>query len=276
MTVVRFRLLGIPVNINWSFFLVALFLGWQPGTNAGILAVWVAVVLVSVLAHEFGHALLARRYGAEPSITLYALGGLTSWEADTTWTSSGRRAAVAAIGSAVGFALGGAVYGAVRLDLVRPSTYLMATALGMFVWVNLVWGVVNWIPIRPLDGGQMFEALLETVLPRHGPAVANVLFPATALVGALVAWRMNQLFAALIAGFLFVMEVQRWQARRVVRRPYQGDPGPAPGEGLLFGRPGRPPSPGIVEGRIVESSTVGPEDEPGPEEDDAEGEAPPS
>ena len=69
----RFTLAGFPVQIHWSFFLVAALLGFS--RDLYVLLVWMGVVFVSVLLHEMGHALVGRRFGMHPEIFLYAMGG---------------------------------------------------------------------------------------------------------------------------------------------------------------------------------------------------------
>jgi len=237
----RFRLFGIPVQVNWSFLFVAVFLGWTPQTPIGFLLVWVAVVFVSVLAHEMGHALVARGLGLPAAITLYALGGYTTFPADPRRLTPGRRTVIAAAGSAVGIVAGGAVWLAARANLIHPTTALGRYTLNIFVFVNVIWGLLNWLPIRPLDGGQIFQGLLDTLFPRWGKRIADVLFPLTALAAVFLAIRFGFFFGALLAGFLFFSEVQRWQARRAPSLP-STQTRPLPEGGFLFAPPEEQPS----------------------------------
>ena len=101
----RFRLAGFPVEIHPSFFILAVLLGLGAG-DVRLILLWVAVVFVSILTHELGHAIVGRSYGLQPQIRLYSMGGVTSW-------SSGRRLTprqsilVSLAGPAAGLALGG-------------------------------------------------------------------------------------------------------------------------------------------------------------------------
>ena len=73
------RYFGIPVRAHWSMALVAVLFGVNLASALGLVAGIVAVLafLASILAHEFGHALVARRYGVQTeSIDLWALGGV--------------------------------------------------------------------------------------------------------------------------------------------------------------------------------------------------------
>lgn len=204
--VIRFSLAGIPVVVRPSFWLVAVLLGFTLGDTT-LLFAWIGVVFVSVLAHELGHALTARRYGAQVSIQLTTLGGLTTWQLPQGAMSPGRRALVAAAGSAVGIVLGLAVLGAYLL--VRPAGELAAFLVNMVVWVNVGWGILNWLPIRPLDGGHLLTSFLEIVAPKRGDRIADVVFLVTSILALGAALYLQFLFVAILAGFMTWSEVQR-------------------------------------------------------------------
>ncbi|MET0697122.1 MAG: hypothetical protein ABWZ58_06810, partial [Acidimicrobiia bacterium] len=97
-----FRLIGIPVTIRPSFLLIAALIGFTSRRPLVYLVAWVAIVFVSILIHELGHAITARSYGAEVEIELNGIGGLTSWSVPGKELGPGQRALVAAAGSGVG------------------------------------------------------------------------------------------------------------------------------------------------------------------------------
>lgn len=207
-----FRLAGIPVGIGPSFWLVAGLVGWSWTAGApnrpALILVWVAIVFVSVLVHELGHALVARGFGAEVAIRFTAFGGLTSWRVPGAELSPGRRAAVAGAGSAVGVVLGLALL-AVRAQGVVPETPLTRFVVDSLIWVNLGWGLLNWLPFRPLDGGHLLSSLLEAVAPRAGGRIADAIFLLTALAGLAVAIWLQLIFIALLTGWLALTEITR-------------------------------------------------------------------
>ena len=129
---------------------------------------------------------------------------------------------------------GMAAWGAQFWSLLSPTTpaspYLaFSIGLAAFWQVNLVWGVLNWLPIRPLDGGHIFSGFLEGSLgPKRGSRVANVVFPVFTAAAGWYAWRQGLVFAAFLAGFVLLSEVQRFGAGR---RP---PPQQAPPERFLF------------------------------------------
>lgn len=206
-----FPLFGIPVTIQPSFLLIAALLGLSGGRLA-LLVAWVGVVFFSILVHELGHALTARAFGAEVEIELNAIGGLTSWSAPGEELGPGRRALVAAAGSGVGVFFGGLVWLFDRFT--GPYDQVPAFIISNLVLVNLFWGLLNWVPIRPLDGGHLLTSLLQKVAPVKGQMIANVVFFLTA-VGALAAALWTQrIFLVLLAGWLVMGELTRGRARR--------------------------------------------------------------
>ncbi len=203
---IRFSLGGIPVKVRPTFWLVAGFLGFGIG-DTRLLVVWVAIVFVSVLAHELGHAITARRFGADVDITLTTLGGLTAWRLPQGDMTPGRRAIVAASGSAVGIVFGLAVLGAYLA--LGPAGGTTAFVVTMIVWVNVGWGVLNWLPIRPLDGGHLVMSLLELTVPRRTERIADVIFVVTSVAALAVAVYFRLFFVMALAGLMLWWEISR-------------------------------------------------------------------
>lgn len=167
----RFRLLGIPVGVHLTFLLIVV-LG--PTDSAQSAAVWVGAAFVAILLHEFGHALTARAFGAEGiEVTLYGLGGLTSFS-HAKKISHGRSFVVSAAGSGVGIIAGLVLVGLGRLNVFDGWPVLAVDFLEYFVFVALVWGVLNWVPIVPLDGGHMAEHLIAVFNEEKAPFIAQV------------------------------------------------------------------------------------------------------
>lgn len=199
---VRFALLKIPVAVHWSFALIGiLVLGvYEPAEVVG----WIVGVFLAVLFHEMGHALTARAFGAHPvKITLFGLGGVTTYPADTELTP-GRRFLIAASGSAVGIALGGLLFLARTTDPIAGLFPFGRALVSGFILAGLLWGALNWLPILPLDGGNMAWHALEFVTPRRALRIAKGLTIVTAVVIAYVAivvWdnMFGAVFVALIA-----------------------------------------------------------------------------
>jgi hypothetical protein len=129
----QFRLLGFPVRVDVSFLIVVAMLGAGRG-DLWLMLLWVAVVFVSILVHEAGHASVARAYGCQPSITLFAMGGLTQWSGGPE-LSPLRHVLVSLAGPLAGFALGGLVV-VVWRALPPEAPFLAQLAVRDLLWVN--------------------------------------------------------------------------------------------------------------------------------------------
>ena len=194
----------MPVTVRTSFLLIAAMIGFLGVGSAAETAAWIVIVFVSILIHELGHALTARTYGSSVAIELNGLGGLTRWSAPDGELTPGRRALVAAAGSATGLLFGGLVWLiAARLGPYGP---LVAFILESTIYVNVFWGLLNWLPIRPLDGGHLLESLLEKVAPRRGEMIAKVVFIVTAAAALAFALWFRMIFIAVLAGWLLLSE----------------------------------------------------------------------
>jgi Zn-dependent protease len=154
----HFSLFGIPVRIGLGFWLMSFVFGFRSDRPfaAGVRSAlaWTAIVFVSILLHEMGHALVARRFGAKPSIKLHAFGGLTFTGVNM---SRPRQIAVSLAGPFMGFAFGALVFFLSRKLGIAPNQKWLVDQI---LWVNVGWGIINLIPVVPLDGGHVLAALL--------------------------------------------------------------------------------------------------------------------
>ncbi|WP_165704080.1 site-2 protease family protein [Enhygromyxa salina] len=158
------RILGIPTRIHASFALVLVWIGFSTWSAAhSSLAVlfglgFALAVFTCVLLHEFGHALVARRFGIETRrITLLPIGGVAELERSPSdpraelWIAAAGPAVNLGIAAALalaGFALGSFGAGG-----------LVSVVLSGLVWANLMLGLFNLVPAFPMDGGRVFRAL---------------------------------------------------------------------------------------------------------------------
>ena len=199
----KFPFFGVPVSVHFSFLLVAFFglgacQGWEWRS-------WPGAVFVAVLLHESGHAFTARAFGGTSvSITLFALGGFTAWGASREM-GPGRRFLISAAGSAVGIVAGLAVIGLGRAGALDSLPDLAFTFLESFVWAGLVWGVLNWIPILPLDGGHMLQHGLEVFTPAKAAGIARVVSVIAGVTAAVAAFYYGQTFLAIFVGMITLM-----------------------------------------------------------------------
>lgn len=166
-----FRLGKIPIRIQPSFLLIAVVFGLV-GTDSRILAAWVAIVFVSVLLHELGHAAMGLAFGLSPSIELHMMGGTTSWTGGSA-LSTARRVAISLAGPFAGFGVAAIVRYALGPG-VFPPTPLGAFIYDNLLFVNFGWGVLNLLPMLPLDGGSVMTHLLNAFTGGRGERTARV------------------------------------------------------------------------------------------------------
>jgi Zn-dependent protease len=118
------------------------------GVVPGILAT--IAIFVSILLHEFGHALVARRYGVNTeSIDLWALGGVARLDRESPSARADGMIAIA--GPAVSFVLGVGTFGL--------AVALRSNTLGSIGLINLFLALFNMLPGAPLDGGRLLRAV---------------------------------------------------------------------------------------------------------------------
>ena len=152
MNSLQFRLSGIPVRVEPIFFLVMGFLGWANGYEGVEIAVFLVVGGASILLHELGHATAHRSFGAKPTVTLTGFGGYTLGPVQPR----GKSLVVSLAGPAAGFLA--AIVG-VLLSQVVAGPDLVETGIEILIYVNVLWGIFNLLPILPLDGGHVASDL---------------------------------------------------------------------------------------------------------------------
>ena len=201
---------------------------------------WVLAIFLSVLVHELGHAFAFRRYGLRSSIVLHFAGGLTvpesvSW--GSTWAnvalSPREEIVVSLAGPFSGFVLatllvGGVVVsgGSVAVDWLLGFIPLPAVTslpfggafvtllLAILVSVNVFWGLINLVPVYPLDGGNVARYALLQHDPYDGVRkslwLSVVAGGVMAFVGLVF---LRSMYMALLFGFLAFQSYQSLQSR---------------------------------------------------------------
>jgi Zn-dependent protease len=193
------RVAGVPIGAHWSVLLVTMLLadlmamvllparvgGYPPGVYWAAGAATAVLFLVSLLAHELAHAMVARHFGVGvEGITLWLLGGATQFTGEV----STARAELLISGAgpvASGVVAGlweGAAVGAAALGAPGPVT----VALGWLALVNLVLAVFNLLPGSPLDGGRVLRAILWRATGDRAGATAKAAKAGQALGAALL------------------------------------------------------------------------------------------
>ena len=163
----------MPVRFHFTFvllFVFLIFVGLESSQSALSDVVFVAAVFASVLLHELGHAVVARRYGVRTAeIVLFPIGGLARLEKpprtrEELW--------IASAGPMVNFFLAALILSATSLlrespvggvaSLAEPTDANLPERIALG---NLVLGVFNLLPAYPMDGGR----ILRSILARYRP-----------------------------------------------------------------------------------------------------------
>jgi len=180
------RIFGIVVDLDYSWFLVFGLLTWVLAVNyypvefknwtSGeywLMGALTAIMLfVSVLLHELGHSVVAKRFGIPvPRITLFIFGGVSQIAAEPT--SAAMEFWIAIAGPAVSFALG-AIFWELRPVLASVPP-LLALAKYMAL-MNFGLGAFNLIPAFPLDGGRVFRAIVWAISGNFRRATSIAVF----------------------------------------------------------------------------------------------------
>ena len=229
---VHFSIAKVPVRVHPLFWLISLGFGIMsvpPGIHVFVgVCLWAAAVFVSILVHELGHALVARAYGWPPRIVLHGFGGLALFS--PTRQSRTERILISFMGPGAGFIFGGLILAAIMLT--GHSTQLLpgvgptigsgprfafsGARLELFtlflVYVNIFWGLINLLPVYPLDGGDIAKAILEKVRPRDSWSIALKLSMAAAIVVAIAALALSrQIVITIMFGYLAYTNYQMLQ-----------------------------------------------------------------
>ncbi len=203
----NFRAFGIPVRVHPMFWAVAAALGLRLPLLEHL--VWIGVVFVSVMAHEMGHALAMARFRRSSRVVLYSLGGLTIPVEDGSDALVGwRPAVVAACGPLAGLMLAGLAFFVIPW-IGSSSAGPLGALRYHLIWINLAWGLMNMLPIWPLDGGQLARAVLVHLAGDAGHAAAATLSLLASGAMAVVSWRIGYPLATLFFGYFAVMEWRR-------------------------------------------------------------------
>jgi Zn-dependent protease/CBS domain-containing protein len=168
-----FRLFGFSVRLDWSWLIIFVLLTWSlsagtfpyffPGLQATTYF-WMGLVgalglFFSIVLHELGHSLAARRHGVEMrGITLFIFGGVAEMSEEPP--SPKAELAIAIAGPIV----------SVLISAVCLSTGWLGQAVNVHLsvrgvllylgWINLALVAFNMIPAFPLDGGRVLRAVL--------------------------------------------------------------------------------------------------------------------
>ena len=222
------RLFGIHIIVLPFFWLFCLLIGYQYlSPNPLVFVTLVACIFASLLVHEMGHGLAFRGFGCyHVTIVLQMFGGYATGQPGLR--SRRQRILATLAGPAAGFLFAAIVYGSEQAFGWKGTSVYTALAYTWLLWFNIVWGLINLMPIWPLDGGQISRELFIKYNPWQG--IPRSLMLSMIAAGAIVFISLNAefnfapelraflwfwptgLYSAILFGILLAQNYQEYQA----------------------------------------------------------------
>jgi Zn-dependent protease len=231
---------------------VALLLCANGGTfDAGLILLLILVLFFPLLVHELGHSFMMRRYGIRSHIVLYWLGGLaipgsgssSPWDVSSSWERPQRRGpwqqiAISFAGPAAGFILAAVTILVIvgtggQFQLLSPEEIFRGGGFWRFglsldydkyqnlyhtidylLYFNIFWGLVNLLPVYPLDGGQIARELFLMTDPWEGVAKSLMTSMIVGGVVGLAGFMSGQTFVGFLFLSLAYSSYAAWQQMR--------------------------------------------------------------
>ena len=199
-------LFRIPIRVEPSFLLITAMVALTFGAGLPGIVAWVVAVFVSIVAHELGHALVARAYGYAPWIVLHGMGGTTFRQASIRRTTVWNEIAISLAGPGAGFLLGALVLGAIGLSPFPLAQGIVMLANNI-LYLSFFWGAVNLLPILPLDGGHVTQQLCIRFSP-GSPRLPYIITAVAGTLSACLAIALGWLFWAILSGLWVFRAIQ--------------------------------------------------------------------
>ncbi|MBA3957963.1 MAG: M50 family metallopeptidase [Parachlamydiaceae bacterium] len=205
----------IPITIYPVFWILAGLIGWMNAQTLTGTGIWIVVIVVSVLIHEFGHALTAVAFGQNASIDLVALGGVTHRKGEKKlklW----QEFMIVLNGPLAGFSLFLVAYYAHQKISVMPLSPTIKSAVYITAYANLFWTILNLVPVHPLDGGQLLRIVMEAMFGFRGIKIALFLSIILATLMGILFFMLNSILAGSIFLLLAFESYRAWQSSRML------------------------------------------------------------
>lgn len=218
----------IPIRIYPFFWVLALIIGWlnsfseMASINGALIKtiLWVVVITISIIVHEYGHALSALAFGQNAKIDLVGFGGVTHRQGPKLklW----KEFIIVFCGPLLGLCLAFITYLVLSKVGERPLN-LWRYLLEITFYVNAFWTAVNLLPVQPLDGGRLLSIVLEGIFGVKGIKIAYFLSILIATAVGLLFFALN----AILAGSLFLIlafeSYRSWQSSLSMREQDQNE-----------------------------------------------------
>lgn len=195
----------IPIHIYPIFWVLSFAIAFLNSSSIPQIFIWVGIIFVSVLIHEYGHALTAVFFGQKAHIDLLGFGGLTHRHGKKLkkWQDF----LVVLNGPLFGFLFCAFCY--LIFQFLHPTEgSLLNYILKSIIFINLFWTVLNLLPIQPLDGGHLLNITLEGLFGLKGLKVGLFISIILAALMTLIGFITHQIFIGIIF-FMFMFENYR-------------------------------------------------------------------
>lgn len=194
----------VPISISPFFWLLIIILGWLNSGSILGTAIWASVIFISILFHEYGHALTALLFGQEAEINLVGLGGLTKRSGPklVRW----KEFLIVLNGPIAGFVLFFIAY--YLLMHTGEKNKILLYALQVALNVNLFWTLLNLLPIIPLDGGHLMRILLEAAFGTRG---FKITFLISMIIGGLAGLYFFLIQQVLMGALFFMLTFESYR-----------------------------------------------------------------
>jgi stage IV sporulation protein FB len=211
---------GTSIEVETSFIVItALIVFMNLDQHQGIqyALLWVPILLISVLFHELAHAATIALLGFGRSrIFLSGMGGVT---VNQRHARPWQDLLISLAGPMGSFLLSWICSAILRNVTMARADGLLAALLPQLIYWNIVWGIVNLIPIYPLDGGQTARNILRTFLSERRSFLISVWSSMViGTVTAIVALLHGSFFLGIIVAMMVMQNFQQWQMYRAFRR----------------------------------------------------------
>ena len=213
-----FRLLGFPVHVRPGFVMMMFLIVVLYGDAFGL---WLAGALAAfTLLHELGHAVAARRAGADAEISLNFLAGYASY-VPTRPISRLESIGISFAGPGIQVATSIAILYAMGADVFDTATLDDRASTWAIFWAGPVIGLFNLVPILPLDGGNIVTTALDRVLPGRAQRIM-VLVSLGATVAFTVFAFTNDRYRGfiIVIGFLLIAQLQMLGSDKAPTSPW--------------------------------------------------------
>ena len=224
---ISFTFFGFPSAIQPFFWLMAVILStYSLGGINNDMPIWfaklflgIAAILISILIHELGHALVFRYvFNTHCGIVLHGFGGVTiplqHFPRRHGFSGMCANCFLSFAGPLAGFILGFLMF---LLLLALPNDGRLAPLLLLHFlewmkWIAVVWGFLNLLPVYPMDGGNIFREIFLFFFPRRGVEYSLMLSILFAMFLAVAALQYGMFIITVLFAYLAYQNYQEMTA----------------------------------------------------------------